>query len=304
MRPGSQDDEPGRARRRGEAPQPRPERLGPLLLDEGDRRRARCPEPGEVARRQLPPRGVERARERPRAGGERRMEDQDRDGAHARILGAWHTRGGDRAQATRGRRASGPYVGLGANLGDAAATLAAGIHALAALPGARLVGVSRLYATQPVGVTDQPEFRNAVVALDVPAGPDPETGALALLLALKAIERAFGRQARERWGPRELDLDLLVFGRHAIRVERPPAARSDDPAKPAVQWLQVPHAERPRSALRARPAGRPRPRPPSARLGRDRRLGARPRGGARGPGRRSPARRAGMTPRGTWRSPT
>jgi 2-amino-4-hydroxy-6-hydroxymethyldihydropteridine diphosphokinase len=134
------------------------------------------------------------------------------------------------------------YVGLGANLGDAAATLAAGVHVLAALPDVRLAGVSRLYATRPVGVTDQPEFRNAVVALDVPAGPDPETGALALLLALKAIERAFGRQGRERWGPRELDLDLLVFGRHAFRVERPPAARSEDLATPGAQWLQVPHA--------------------------------------------------------------
>jgi 2-amino-4-hydroxy-6-hydroxymethyldihydropteridine diphosphokinase len=134
------------------------------------------------------------------------------------------------------------YVGLGANLGDAAATLAAGIHALAALPGVRLVEVSRLYATKPVGVTDQPEFRNAVVALDVAAGPDPKTGALALLLALKMVERAFGRQVRARWGPRELDLDLLVFGRHTIRVERPPAARSDDPAKPGARWLQVPHA--------------------------------------------------------------
>jgi 2-amino-4-hydroxy-6-hydroxymethyldihydropteridine diphosphokinase len=133
------------------------------------------------------------------------------------------------------------YIGLGANLGDAASTLAAGIHALAALPGVRLCEVSRLYATKPVGFTDQPEFRNAVVSLDVPAGPDPETGALALLFALKMIERAFGRQAREHWGPRELDLDLIVFGRHAIRVQRPPAARSDDPAKPAVQWLQVPH---------------------------------------------------------------
>ncbi len=134
------------------------------------------------------------------------------------------------------------YVGLGANLGDAAATLAAGIHALAALPGVRLVEVSRLYATKPVGVADQPEFRNAVVALDVPAGPDPETGALALLLALKMVEHAFGRQARERWGPRELDLDLLVFGRHRIGVERPHAARSEDPAKPGAQWLEVPHA--------------------------------------------------------------
>jgi 2-amino-4-hydroxy-6-hydroxymethyldihydropteridine diphosphokinase len=151
--------------------------------------------------------------------------------------------------ATRGRahRNAAPrrvraYVGLGANLGDATGTLAAGVHALAALPGARLAGVSRLYATKPVGVTDQPEFRNAAVALDVPAGPDPETGALALLLALKLIERAFGRQVRERWGPRELDLDLLVFGRHAIRVERPLQACSDDSAKPAHQWLEVPHA--------------------------------------------------------------
>jgi 2-amino-4-hydroxy-6-hydroxymethyldihydropteridine diphosphokinase len=134
------------------------------------------------------------------------------------------------------------YVGLGANLGDAAGTLAAGIHALGALHGARLVGVSRLYATAPVGVLDQPEFRNAVVALDVPAGPDPPTGALALLVALKGLERAFGRRERERWGPRELDLDLLVFGSHEIRVERPAEARSDDPTRSLVQWLEVPHA--------------------------------------------------------------
>ena len=145
-----------------------------------------------------------------------------------------------RRRARRGRIRA--YVGLGANLGDATATLAAGVHALAALPGVRLAGVSRLYATAPVGVLDQPEFRNAVVALDVPAGPEPETGALALLVALKGLERAFGRRERGRWGPRELDLDLLVFGRHALRVERPAAARSDDPTKPAVQWLEVPHA--------------------------------------------------------------
>ena len=131
------------------------------------------------------------------------------------------------------------YVGLGANLGDAAGTIAAGIHALAALPDARLRGVSRLYATEPVGVTDQPEFRNAAVALDVPTGPDAATGALALLVALKGIERAFGRQERERWGPRELDLDLLIFGRHRIDVERPPEARSQDPTKPTD--LVVPH---------------------------------------------------------------
>ncbi len=145
-----------------------------------------------------------------------------------------------RRRARRGRIRA--YVGLGANVGDAAATLAAAVHALAALPGVALAGVSRLYATAPVGVVDQPEFRNAVVALDVPAGPDPETGALALLVALKGLERAFGRRERARWGPRELDLDLLVFGRHALHVERPAAARSHAPAKPAVQWLEVPHA--------------------------------------------------------------
>jgi 2-amino-4-hydroxy-6-hydroxymethyldihydropteridine diphosphokinase len=134
------------------------------------------------------------------------------------------------------------YVGLGANVGDPPATLAHAVRTLAVLPGARLRGVSRLYRTRPVGVEDQPDFHNAVVALDVPAGPHPETGALALLIALKAIEGAFGRRDRGRWGPREVDLDLLVFGRHRIHVERPEAARSSDPARAGAQWLTVPHA--------------------------------------------------------------
>ncbi|HEY6570572.1 MAG TPA: 2-amino-4-hydroxy-6-hydroxymethyldihydropteridine diphosphokinase, partial [Candidatus Limnocylindrales bacterium] len=133
-------------------------------------------------------------------------------------------------------------VGLGANVGDAGATLAAAVRALAALPDTALVGVSRLYATEPVGVVDQPVFRNAVVALDVPGGSDSATGASALLVALKNIERAFGRQPRERWGPREVDLDLLLFGDARISVERPEAGRSDDPAKAALP-LVVPHAE-------------------------------------------------------------
>jgi 2-amino-4-hydroxy-6-hydroxymethyldihydropteridine diphosphokinase len=136
------------------------------------------------------------------------------------------------------------YVGLGANLGDAPATLAAGVRALASLPDVRLRGVSRLYATEPVGVEDQPEFRNAVVALDVPAGPDPATGALALLVVLKGIERAFGRRERQRWGPRELDLDVLVFGRARLSLDRPPAGASLDPDK-ASRLLVVPHPEAP-----------------------------------------------------------
>jgi 2-amino-4-hydroxy-6-hydroxymethyldihydropteridine diphosphokinase len=134
------------------------------------------------------------------------------------------------------------YIGLGANVGDAPRTLAAAVSALAALPDVRLRGVSRLYRTRPVGVVDQPDFHNAVAALHVPAGPDPSTGALALLTALKGIEHAFGRRHGSRWGPRELDLDLLVFGRHHIHVERPRVARSADPSRTGAQWLDVPHA--------------------------------------------------------------
>jgi 2-amino-4-hydroxy-6-hydroxymethyldihydropteridine diphosphokinase len=134
------------------------------------------------------------------------------------------------------------YVGLGANLGDPEATLAAGIRAVEALPGVRLRGVSRLYATRPVGVEAQPEFRNAVAALEVPAGPDAATGALALLVALKGIERAFGRRGGERWGPRELDLDLLVFGRARLSVARPPAGVSLDRGA-ADRLLVVPHRD-------------------------------------------------------------
>lgn len=138
------------------------------------------------------------------------------------------------------------YIGLGANVGDAEGTLAAAIRALEALPGVRVRAVSRLYASAPVGVVDQPEFRNAAVALDVPAGPDPATGALALLVALKDIERAFGRRRGRRWGPRELDLDLLVFGRHRLSLERPPVGMSIDVARaagPDARLLVVPHPE-------------------------------------------------------------
>ncbi len=124
------------------------------------------------------------------------------------------------------------YVGLGANIGDARATLGNAVRALGALPGVRVRAVSPLYATKPVGVTHQPDFLNAVVALDVPAGPDPETGALDLLAALKELELALGRKPTKRWGPRVIDLDLLVFGRHRIRAER-----SDG------RWLEVPHPE-------------------------------------------------------------
>lgn len=146
------------------------------------------------------------------------------------------------------RRRVRAYVGLGANLGDASGTLAWAVADLRALPGIRVVAVSPLYATAPWGVTDQPEFRNAVIALDVamPAGKAAEASALDLLARLKTLERDAGRRPGRRWGPRELDLDLLVFGRHRIAVERTPETRSldadADPAK-AARRLEVPHRD-------------------------------------------------------------
>jgi 2-amino-4-hydroxy-6-hydroxymethyldihydropteridine diphosphokinase len=138
------------------------------------------------------------------------------------------------------------YIGLGANLGDANTTLAAAVRELGRIPGVRVRSVSRLYSTRPVGVTDQPTFRNAVVAIDLAhdTGTPAADAALELLAALKEVERAFGRRAGRRWGPRELDLDLLVFGRARLAIERPAEARSidTDPAK-AAKLLEVPHRD-------------------------------------------------------------
>jgi 2-amino-4-hydroxy-6-hydroxymethyldihydropteridine diphosphokinase len=97
------------------------------------------------------------------------------------------------------------YVGLGANLGDREATIRA---AVAALPG--VVAVSTLLETDPVGKTDQPRFLNGVAALET------ELSAGELLDVLLSVERSLGRERRERWGPRTIDLDLLLYGDETI----------------------------------------------------------------------------------------
>ncbi|WP_374609608.1 2-amino-4-hydroxy-6-hydroxymethyldihydropteridine diphosphokinase [Thermomonas sp.] len=99
-------------------------------------------------------------------------------------------------------------VGVGANLGDVARSVRDAIDALGQLPGTRLVQASRLYRTPAWGVTAQPDFINAVALLDT------GLSARALLEALLDIERVHGRVRvdGERWGPRTLDLDLLLHG--------------------------------------------------------------------------------------------
>lgn len=102
----------------------------------------------------------------------------------------------------RRRRA---LIGLGGNIGDPPAVMAAALRRIDARADTDVVVVSRLYRTPPWGVTDQPFFYNACAALDTTLSPH---GLLDLCLA---TEQAFKRERRERWGPRTLDLDVLDY---------------------------------------------------------------------------------------------
>ena len=99
------------------------------------------------------------------------------------------------------------YVGLGANLGDRAAMLSRAIDVLGATPGVEVVAVSTLRETEPVGYLDQPRFLNGAVALETTLAPRE------LLERVLAVERELGRtRDGERFGPRTVDLDLLLYG--------------------------------------------------------------------------------------------
>jgi 2-amino-4-hydroxy-6-hydroxymethyldihydropteridine diphosphokinase len=98
------------------------------------------------------------------------------------------------------------YVALGSNLGNPVQTIEDAIDAMAALRGSLLKAISSLYRTAPVGLRHQPDFINAVVALDTRLGPRD------LLDELFALEARFGRERSVRNAPRTLDLDLLLHG--------------------------------------------------------------------------------------------
>jgi 2-amino-4-hydroxy-6-hydroxymethyldihydropteridine diphosphokinase len=102
------------------------------------------------------------------------------------------------------------FVGVGSNLGDPVARVRAAFESLAQLPGTRLIATSRLYRTPPFGPVEQGDFINAV------AGLLTQLDAVALLHHIRDIEQAAGRVREQRWGPRTLDLDLLVFGDQRI----------------------------------------------------------------------------------------
>ncbi len=102
------------------------------------------------------------------------------------------------------------YVGLGANLGEPRRQLTEALTAMSGLPETRLAGHSSFYRTAPVGHADQPEFLNAVAALDTRLAPG------VLLEGLQGIERRHGRERSFPNAPRTLDLDLLLFGEEQI----------------------------------------------------------------------------------------
>jgi 2-amino-4-hydroxy-6-hydroxymethyldihydropteridine diphosphokinase len=103
------------------------------------------------------------------------------------------------------------YIGLGANLGDREATIRRALELLDRDPDVSVVAVSTLRETEPVGYADQPRFLNGAAALETVLGPRD------LLSRLLSVERALGRTRKgPRWGPRTIDLDLLLHGAEVV----------------------------------------------------------------------------------------
>ncbi|PZA05903.1 MULTISPECIES: 2-amino-4-hydroxy-6-hydroxymethyldihydropteridine diphosphokinase [unclassified Meiothermus] len=104
------------------------------------------------------------------------------------------------------------YIALGSNLGDRAGYLLLALSRLSHLPRTRLSRLSQVYQTDPVGPPGQGPYLNMVA--EVEAGLEPQ----ALLQALLEIEKSLGRERTARWGPRTLDLDLLLYGQEVIET--------------------------------------------------------------------------------------
>ena len=121
------------------------------------------------------------------------------------------------------------YIGMGSNLDDPAEQLRSAIQALAQLPDSRFAGVSAFYQSDSL-LPGQPRYTNAVAAIDSELEP------LDLLDALQAIEIDQGRERHERWGPRTLDLDILLFGDRLIDTPRLKVPHYHMQARPFVLY--------------------------------------------------------------------
>ena len=105
------------------------------------------------------------------------------------------------------------YVGLGSNQGDRSGYLESGLRQLEADAGIRLLAASSVYETPPIGNLQQPHFLNAAISVETELTP------LQLLRILRSIEDEHGRQRQIHWGPRTLDLDLLIHGGEIVETE-------------------------------------------------------------------------------------
>lgn len=106
------------------------------------------------------------------------------------------------------------YIGLGANLNDPVQQLRSALSAISRIPDSQLIQYSSFYSSQPLGPSEQPEYVNAVAALNTSLAPEE------LLKTLQSIELEQGRKRKaERWGPRTLDLDIILFGQRIINTE-------------------------------------------------------------------------------------
>ena len=121
------------------------------------------------------------------------------------------------------------YIGMGSNLADPAEQLRNAVQALAQLPDSRFVGVSAFYQSDSL-LPGQPRYTNAVAAIDSAMAP------LDLLDALQTIEIDQGRERHERWGPRTLDLDILLFGDRLIDLPRLKVPHYHMQARPFVLY--------------------------------------------------------------------
>lgn len=106
------------------------------------------------------------------------------------------------------------YIGFGSNIGDRLTHIQNAIHALSKTEGITLQKISAVYKTDPVGYEAQAHFLNGVAAIQTDLPP------LSLLHTLKDIEIAIGRKHRIRWGPREIDLDILIYGDLCLQTEK------------------------------------------------------------------------------------
>ena len=106
------------------------------------------------------------------------------------------------------------YIGFGSNVGDRLAHIRNAIYALSGTEGIVLQEVSSVYKTEPVGYESQTQFLNGVAAIQSTLSP------FSLLQTLKTIETAVGRKHRIRWGPREIDLDILIYADVCLQTEQ------------------------------------------------------------------------------------